>query len=57
MKRQMAGPSPHSDEARLVGNEPLSFELDLQNGVPSTSGDNLPWARDVAVIYTPRHCL
>lgn len=38
MKRQMAGSSPHSDEARLVGNQPLSFDLDLQNGGASTSG-------------------
>ena len=40
MKRQMAGSSPHSDEARLVGNQPLSFDIDLQNGGASTSGDS-----------------
>ena len=41
MKRQMNGASPHSDEASLVGNQPLSFELDRRNGIASTSGDNL----------------
>lgn len=39
VKRQMAGPSPDSDEARLVGNQPLSFDLDLPNGGASTSGE------------------
>ena len=41
MKRQMNGTSPHSDEASLVGNQPLSFELDRRNGIASTSGDSL----------------
>ena len=38
MRRLMSGTSPHSDEARLVGNQPLSFDLEHTNGVASTSG-------------------
>ena len=38
MRRLMSGTSSQSDEARLVGNQPLSFDLEQTNGVASTSG-------------------
>ncbi|CAK0780427.1 hypothetical protein CVIRNUC_005050 [Coccomyxa viridis] len=46
MRRLMSGTSPHSDEARLVGDQPLSFDLEQTNGVTSTSGsDHTPQSR------------
>jgi len=38
MKRQMAVPPTDSDEARLVGDQPSSFEVEQRNGAASTSG-------------------